>query len=308
LFFGIGNEVRTKDLKGNFPYEFPEPYGVEFNSQQMRKAGEFMVLNTHLIDIRGVRNKQACSECKCSETGIRGFLNVTEGGLTCCHSTYYDGGKCQVAHPEIPQTNQTYYIRYTLKWRDFTAATLPLEVITFDATDNNTKWGDLPFLPGGMPQSHSALKNDAVSWSRVNDGRSGDFDGKRACHIEWYVPACKAGDTCLISVKNSWELPYPMHIVFLRNHMHAPGTHMTTYTDSGFSCMGNATYDKEHNLIDVSTCAINDGSNSPGVHQLKRGEKIFVDSVYKQDELPHYGVMSMSFVYAHIPKDQYVQV
>merc|ERR1712232_1124777 len=184
-------------MGGKFPYEFPEPYGVEFDSEKMRKHGEFMVLNTHLIDLREINDKRACTECKCSELGSHGFLSVTEGGLSCCHSTYYDGGKCKLKPglANATMTKQTYYIRYTIRWRPFTAGTtLPLEVITFDATDNNTKWGDLPFIPGGFKESHDTLNNDATSVARVFDGRSGDFDGKRACHIEWFVPACKAGD------------------------------------------------------------------------------------------------------------------
>lgn len=302
LYFGIGNEVRTKTPQGRFPYEFPDPYGVEFDGPAMRKKGEFMVLNTHLIDIRGVRDKRACSECKCSEMGSRGFLNVTEGGLTCCHSTFYDGGKCPQAKPDSPISNATYYIRYTIRWNDYNPETqLPLEVITFDATDNNTKWGDLPFIPGGFSESHATMLNDPVSWGRVNDGRSGDFDGKRACHIEWYVPACKAGDSCIVKIKNSWEVPYPMNIVFLRNHFHAGGVSMSTYA-KGFNCTGMGTYDNTGDLVDVSTCSATSSTDFIGT--LKRGEQVFVESTYMQDDLPHYGVMSMSFVYAHIPRDQ----
>jgi len=203
-------------------------------------------------------------------------------------------------------TNQTYYIRYTIRWRDYSpATTLPLEVITFDATDNNSKWGDLPFIPGGFAESHQTFKNDPTSVARVFDGRSGDFDGKRACHIEWYVPPCKAGDDCIMSIKNSWTLPYPMHIVFLRNHFHAGGANMTTWTEKGFSCTGHGTYDDDENLIDVTTCSAK-GPND--VARVEQGESIYVESFYKQDHLPHYGVMSMSFVYAHIPRDQYVQI
>jgi len=300
LYFGIGNEVRTLTKEGKFPYEFPDPYGVVFDSEKMRKQGEFMVLNTHLIDIRSVRDKRACSECSCEEMGVKGFLNVTEGGLSCCHSTFYDGGKC-ILQPDTTLGNQTYYIRYTLRWNDFsTATTLPLEVITFDATDNNTKWGDLPFIPGGMQQAHKELKNDATSLARVNDGRSGDFDGKRACHIEWYVPPCTAGDDCTIKIKNSWTMPYPAQVVFLRNHFHAGGINMSTWT-TGFNCTGHGTYDDKDNLVEISTCAANAAHNL-GV--VQRGDEISVEAVYQQDHLPHYGVMSMSFVYVHVPQAQ----
>jgi len=229
-------------------------------------------------------------------------MNVTTGGLECCHSTFYDGGKCPLK-ADVPVANATYYIRYTMKWKDFNPATiLPLEVITFDGTDNNTKWGDLPFIPGGFKQSHSVLKNDPKSLAIINDGRSGDFNGKRACHIEWYVPPGKG----TMTIKNSWEVPYPMHIVFLRNHFHNGGINMTT-TIGGYKCTGHGTYDDNENLVDISAC-ISTNVGDP-VH-LQRGDQLSVESVYQQDELlPHYGVMSMSFVYAHIPRDQnYVAV
>jgi len=308
LYFGIGNEVRTKTPEGKFPYEFPDPYGVEFNSAHMRSVGEFMVLNTHLIDIRGANNKRACTECKCSELGSHGFSNITEGGLTCCHSTFYDGGKCQL-QTETPISNQTYYLRYTIQWRDFDEATKPLEVITFDATDNNTKWGDLPSIQGGFHESHAAMKSDLTTMSRVNDGRSGDLNGRRACHIEWFVPPCEdttGAHSCFMTIRNSWELPYPIDIVFVRNHFHAGGVNMTTST-KGVKCIGTGTYDKYGNLVDVSTCALNNTGGKAVMH-LDYGERLTVESVYKQDHLPHYGVMSMSFVYAHIPPQDYVQV
>jgi hypothetical protein len=305
LFFGIGNEVRSKTKEGKDAYAFPDPYALEFNSEEMRKKGEFMVLNTHLIDIRGARNRRACEECKCSELGTHGFLSVTTGGLSCCHSTDFDGGKCPI-QPSVAKANVTYFIRYTIKWRDFSpATTLPLEVITLDATDNNTKWGDLPWLPGGFTEKHDMLKSDALSLKTVNDGRSGDFDGHPSCHIEYYVPPCAKGESCHHRIVNSWVIPYPMEIVFLRNHFHAGGVNMTTYGPS-FSCTGNGTYDKTGNLVDISTCTR--GSEIAHTHRVQRGERLFVESHYLQDDLPHYGVMAMSFVYAHVPRDQDVIV
>eukprot|EP00928_Gymnodinium_smaydae_P080936 TRINITY_DN64535_c0_g1_i1.p1 TRINITY_DN64535_c0_g1~~TRINITY_DN64535_c0_g1_i1.p1 ORF type:complete len:529 (+),score=47.18 TRINITY_DN64535_c0_g1_i1:155-1588(+) len=307
LYFGIGNEVRSLTSEGKFPYEFPDPYGVIFDSEYMRKHGEFMVLNTHLIDLRNARDKRACSECKCSELGSRGFLNITEGGLSCCHSTSYGGGKCHLK-PGAEVTNQTYFIRYTVRWHAYDpASTLPLEVMTFDATDNNTKWGDLPFISGGFPESHSAMKQDPMSLSRVNDGRSGDFDGKRACHVEWYVPPCKSGESCVTTIRNSWQLPYPLQVVFLRNHFHAGGINMTTWSN-GWSCTGNSSYDSHGDLVEISTCAAGDHPSDFAPQIIPRGSELFVESTYQKDAHPHYGVMSMSFIYAHIPAEEDILV
>jgi len=306
LYFGIGNEVRSMTKEGKYPYEFPDPYGIEFHSSKMRSKGEFMVLNTHLIDIRGVRDKRACTECKCEEIGSHGFSNLTEGGLSCCHSTNYDGGRCHLKQ-ETQNQNQTYYVRYTVKWRSFTPETKTLEVITFDATDNNTKWGDFAHFQGGFMESHEALKSDPTSVARINDIRSGDFLGQKSCHIEWYVPPCQDGTSCTIKIQNSWEMPWPAHIVFLRNHFHPGGVNMSTYTDD-FFCTGHSSYDDNENLVDISTCTVDGNSNGDGVMRVEKGQKLSVESVYKQDALPRYGVMSMSFVYAHIPRQQEIQV
>mmetsp|Transcript_53466 Transcript_53466/g.97795 ORF Transcript_53466/g.97795 Transcript_53466/m.97795 type:complete len:268 (+) Transcript_53466:1-804(+) len=267
----------------------------------MRKSGEFMVLNTHLIDTRGVEDKRGCTECKCSLLGTRGFLPVTTGGLTCCHSTEVDGGKCPSTG--VDMGNQTYYIRYTIRWRDFNpATTLPLEVITFDATDNNTKWGDLPFIQGGFREAHEELKNDPQSLAIVNDGRSGDFDGKRACHVEYYVPPCEKAGSCIQKIRNSWTLPYPIEIVFLRNHFHTGGMNMTT-SGSGYNCTGHSTYDSRGALQDITNCI---AGSSPV--RIDRGDKMFVEATYAQDDLPHYGVMAMAFIYAYVPRLQDVHV
>jgi len=302
LYFGIGNDVRSFTSEGKFPYEFPGPYGVEFDADHMRKAGEFMVLNTHLIDTRGVRDFRACSECKCSELGshgAHGWENITTGGLSCCHSTAYDGGQCKLL-PDTKASNATYSIRYTLKWQEFKeGVTLPLEVISFDATDNNTQWADLPRIQGGFKESHLAMKNDPTTLARVNDGRSGDFNGERACHIEWYVPPCQKGDDCMISIRNSWELPWPIDIVFLRNHFHAGGINMTT-SAGDYKCTGKGIYDGNGELTDITTCS----AGGAGPIRVQAGERLYVDSLYQQDDSPHYGVMSMSFVYAHIPPPQ----
>lgn len=263
-----------------------------------------MVLNTHLIDTREVRDHRACSECKCSELGSHGshgWENITTGGLSCCHSTTYDGGKCKLK-PDASISNATYSIRYTLKWQEFKeGVTLPLEVISFDATDNNTQWADLPRISGGFKESHMAMKKDPTTVARVNDGRSGDFNGERACHIEWYVPPCKKGDSCIISIKNSWELPWPIDIVFLRNHFHSGGINMTTST-GGYACTGEGKYGNPGDLIDITTCSAGSANSLP--YRMQAGERLYVESVYQQDDLPHYGVMSMSFAYAHIPRQQ----
>lgn len=305
VFFGIGNEVRGSPPMANEirrdAYAFPDPYGVVFDSPEMRKNGQFMVLNTHVIDLRNVTNRRACTECDCEHLGVTPKDPRTLGGLACCHSTHFDGGRCPLA-AGAESSNAKYYIRYTVKWRDFDAAsTKPLEVITLDSTDNNTKWGDLPFLPGGFQENHTALKADPVSMATVMDARSGDFNGHRACHVEYFVPACATPGPCIHRMHNSWELPYPVEIVFIRSHFHTGAINMTTSTSQSDICTGNGIYDDDGYLVDIPTCTFGDTA-MPALVRVERGQRLFVEVAYKQDELPRYGVMAMSFIFAHVPK------
>lgn len=103
----------------------------------------------------------------------------------------------------------------------------------------------------------------------------------------------------MISIRNSWELPWPIDIVFLRNHFHAGGINMTT-SAGDYKCTGKGIYDGNGELTDITTCS----AGGAGPIRVQAGERLYVDSLYQQDDSPHYGVMSMSFVYAHIPPPQ----
>jgi hypothetical protein len=300
LFFGIGNEVRGTPKVLNHSYEFPEPYGIEFDSDRMRKQGEFMLLNTHLIDLRNVTDVRRCAECDCEFLNVKPKQQEYKGGLGCCHSTHFDGGSCPVSE-SLAQVNQTYHIRYTVTWRDFDSTIKPLEVITFDLTDNNTRWSDISWLPGGYSEEHAALHRDNLSMVTVNDGRSGEMPGGRACHVEYYVPACTPTSRCIHTMHNSWSVPWPMDIVFVRSHFHAGGLNLTIRSDTADICTSLSTYEDRF-LIDVSGCkAGKDGQGGlPKPVHLKRDDRVYLEAVYKQDPKPHFGVMAMSFVYAHI--------
>eukprot|EP00929_Paragymnodinium_shiwhaense_P007894 TRINITY_DN111817_c0_g1_i1.p1 TRINITY_DN111817_c0_g1~~TRINITY_DN111817_c0_g1_i1.p1 ORF type:complete len:691 (-),score=88.49 TRINITY_DN111817_c0_g1_i1:85-2031(-) len=317
LYFGVGNEARGKH-EGRQTFEFPDPYGVVFNSDDMASNGEFMVLNTHLIDVRGVEDVRGCTECKCATQGISPKKELEDigyvGGLSCCHSTEADGGKCpSAAASRMPET---YYIRYTMRWREWSPDTLPLEVISLDATDNNTQWSDLSALAGGFHEAHELQKSDPTSMKSLYDHRSGAHLGMKkdnpmdmlvknaACHIEYYVPSCRPGvDKCMHEIRNSWTMPYPIDIVFVRNHLHEGGQRMSTWTDKHTVCAGTAVYETQGGmswLQSVTPCKLGT-SALPQVVRVERGEEIKVEAVYSQDDEPHYGVMAMSFIYAHIP-------
>merc|ERR1711976_71494 len=106
--FGAGNEVRGPPPSGaNATYWFPDPYGLETDSDEMHEQGILMLFNAHLIDIRGVDNVRGCTECECTVTGVHFHENYT-GGLECCHSTQHDGSRC----PSTATDEQSYFIQY----------------------------------------------------------------------------------------------------------------------------------------------------------------------------------------------------
>eukprot|EP00929_Paragymnodinium_shiwhaense_P013484 TRINITY_DN121330_c0_g1_i1.p1 TRINITY_DN121330_c0_g1~~TRINITY_DN121330_c0_g1_i1.p1 ORF type:complete len:527 (-),score=102.27 TRINITY_DN121330_c0_g1_i1:195-1775(-) len=311
LYFGIGNEVRGKGKNNSDAYSFPDPYGVVFDSELMRKTGQFMVLNTHLIDFRNVTNLRGCAECDCAVHGVKAPNNDYKGGLACCHSTEVDGGLCPVDESvNRAASRQAYYIRYTMKWRDVDAApVLPLEVIAFDVTDNNTKWADMSFIPGGYGEEHAATKADNLSMTTILDDRSGVESQWDACHIEYYIPQCPATSktNCTHRIHNSWEMPYPVDIVFVRSHFHVGGVNMKTRSESTMICDAMGDYDGHSTrgfelLHGIDPCKLGGGNFSKPV-RIEKGERLYMDATYLQDDSPHFGVMGMSFVYAHVPSE-----
>lgn len=324
FLFGAGNEVRGPPPSGaNATYSFPDPYGLETDSIEMNEKGILMLFNAHLIDIRGVENVRGCTECKCDVTGVKFHENYT-GGLECCHSTQIDGSRCPTAVVE----EQSYFIQYTISWRDASdeiyrnAAFKPLNVMILDQSDDGDRWFDPVAFPGTKKQAHEAMHNDPVSMDSMNGHHSGmdRQDGHvkisidaglfpkphfkpqirgdmHGCHVEYYVPECKAGDACVHRFRNDWEIPFDMEIVAQHSHAHGAVINMTTSVVGGKDiCTGFPTY-KDGFLVETSKCALGNGFVEP--FQVKKGQHINVETFYAQDEEPHFGVMGYSMIYSH---------
>lgn len=329
FIFGAGNEVRGPPPSGaNATYHFPDPYGIESNSDEMHEKGILMLFNAHLIDIRGVDNIRGCTECECSVMGIHkghGWLANYTGGLECCHSTAHDHGRCpSKAAPDV----RSYFIKYTLTWRDAddgiyaNEAFKPLNVMTLDQSDDGARWFDPVGFPGTSRQSHTALHKDPTSMASLEGRHSGmqgedghvhisfDVDVKHkphvtpkinqdihGCHVEYYVPECGSGEQCVHRFQNSWKMPYDLEVVAVHSHFHNAAINMTTSVQGGETiCAGLPTYDSGF-LVETSKCAIGYGLAQP-VH-VKRGQSIHVETFYEQDDRPHFGVMGYSMVYVH---------
>jgi len=209
--------------------------GVVFDSDLMKRTNQFMILNNHLMDIRNVTDRRGCTECACNVTGVQPHDPQYLGGLSCCHSTESDGGKCPVT-PGTELKEQSYYVRYTITWKEFNVASVkPLEATTFDISDDAGEWsGPVPWwlpMSGSYREDHAALKHDPALQKANRDRHSGLQLGPM-CHVEYYVPACHVAEDCIHSVHNSWRIPYTSDIVFVRHHFHGGGVNMTLSTDS----------------------------------------------------------------------------
>lgn len=318
--FGAGNEVRGPPPSGaNSTYFFPDPYGIESDSTYMHEKGILMLFNVHLIDIRGAIDRRGCVECDCNVTGARRPSSEYTGGLECCHSTTKDGGKCP-ATAGTPMDKQSYFVQYTLTWRESddtlyeTQPFKPLNVITFEQSDDGPTWFDPLAVPGSSLQSHDALKSDPVSMASLTGRHSGmsedghvqvKWDGLKpklednhhGCHVEYWVPPCKAGEACVHRFVNSWKIPYDMEVVAVHNHLHTAAINMTASVDNGKEiCVGLPTYSKGF-LVEVSNCRVGQDSQMPAL--VRKGDTLRVKTFYAQDQRPHFGVMGFETMYVH---------
>jgi hypothetical protein len=325
FLFAAGNEVRGPPPSGeNATYVFPDPYGIESDSDEMHANGILPLFNAHLIDIRGIDNLRGCTECECNVTGAHPTQDANyTGGLNCCHSTEHDGGKCPShAAPDA----QDYFVKYTLTWRRADdpvyngAPFKPLNLMMLDQSDDGPQWYDPIRLPGSSIQAHKALHEDPVSQASIDGRKSGEqFDGhfkvsvdiglnpphikpkieaiRDGCHAEYYVPRCHEGESCVHRFRNSWTMPWDMEVVAVHTHYHNAAINATTSVWGGQEiCTALPTY-RGHFLVETSKCAVGHKGWQP-VH-VKRGEDILTETFYNQDEKPHYGVMGYAMLYLH---------
>ncbi|XP_071710970.1 uncharacterized protein [Rutidosis leptorrhynchoides] len=169
-FFGLGSETRKTSTY------VPDPYGIEVGNPREVPAGyeEIWMLNIHAIDTRGAVDVMGCTECRCN------LYNVTNdeygrpldpnyiGGLYCC----YDGTQCKVKN-ELKSVERNLYMRYTVKWVDWSDSILPVKVYIFDVTDTweHTGIHDC-YIEFDVEQSTTGVAtNDFISISRSTDGR-----------------------------------------------------------------------------------------------------------------------------------------
>ena len=99
-------------------------------------------------------------------------------------------------------------------------------------------------------------------------------------------------------------MPFPGEIVGSFAHLHKGAILLKTSTKDGLVCESAPLLDDAgrissipHCLVDEAPCQAKACGSLP--RTLAKGDKVFVESVYAQDDRPHYGVMGFANVLVH---------
>ncbi|GJU54486.1 putative stress up-regulated Nod 19 [Tanacetum coccineum] len=261
--FGMGAETRKTSAY------VPDPYGIEFGNPLEIPAGyeEKWMFNIHTIDTRGAVDAMGCTECRCD------LYNVTEdeysrplkpnyvGGVHCC----YDGTQCKVKNGLESSFERDIYLKYTVKWLDWSDSIIPVKVFMFDATDTwqNTGIHDC-LIEYDIEQSTSVMvNNDYISTKR-----------------------------------SSVRFPSGGDVVYGVAHQHTGGIGSALYGEDGrVLCWSKAIYgegnsagDEAGYIVGMSTCY-----PKPGSVKIAKGEILTLESNYS-NEKSHTGVMSFIYI------------
>ena len=131
-YYGFGSETRRTSTFA------PDPYGIEVGNPAEIPEGyeEKWFINVHAIDTRGAVDRLGCTECRCDLYNIskdeygQPLSSDYTGGFLCC----YDQTRCRV-RKGFHGAKRSLYLRYTVKWIDWTPSVLPLKIYIFDVTD-----------------------------------------------------------------------------------------------------------------------------------------------------------------------------
>ncbi|KAL4584667.1 hypothetical protein LXL04_009273 [Taraxacum kok-saghyz] len=257
-FFGLGSETRKTST------HVPDPYGIEVGNPLEVPNGyeEKWVMNVHAIDTRGVVDAMGCTECRCN------LYNVTEdeygrdlkpdyvGGLYCC----YDETQCKLKNGvEIVKRN--LYLKYTVKWVDWSDAVTPVKIFIFDVTD---------------------------TWQQ---------NGIHDCLVEFNVEKSKSND--FISTRRSnASFPISGDVVYGVAHLHSGGLGSALYGEDGrVICASKAIYGEGNEagneagyIVGMNTCY-----PKPGSIKIAKNEVLTLESSYSSEK-SHTGVMGLFYI------------
>ncbi|XP_071728458.1 uncharacterized protein [Rutidosis leptorrhynchoides] len=261
-FFGLGSETRKTSTY------VPDPYGIEVGNPLYVPAGyeEKWMFNIHAIDTRGAIDPLGCTECRCN------LYNVTKdeynqllkssylGGFKCC----YDGTQCAVKNG-VESVNRNVYLKYTVRWVDWSDFVVPVKVFILDVTD---------------------------TWQNT---------GIHDCLIEYDVEQSTNGVVTndYISIrKSNVSIPVAGDVVYGVGHLHSGGTGSALYGEDGrVICsskpiygQGNSAGDEAGYIVGMSTCY-----PKPGSVKISKVETLSLETNYNSTTI-HTGVMGLFYI------------
>ncbi|KAL4584668.1 hypothetical protein LXL04_009274 [Taraxacum kok-saghyz] len=261
-FFGLGSETR------NTSTHVPDPYGIEVGNPHEVPIGyeEKWMFNIHAIDTRGTVDVMGCTQCRCN------LYNVTKdensqplkpnyvGGLFCC----YDGTQCKVKNG-IKSGKRNVYMKYTIKWVDWSDSIIPVKVYIFDVTD-----------PWQSTRSHD-------------------------CLIEFDVKQCATGvasNDCTNTKRSNTSVPIGGDVVYGVAHLHSGGIGSALYGEDGrVICSSQAIYGEGNEagneagyIVGMTTCY-----PKPGSIKINKDEVLTLESNYSSQK-SHTGVMGLFYI------------
>lgn len=261
-FFGLGSETRKTSTY------VPDPYGIEVGNPLEIPAGyeEKWLFNVHAIDTRGAVDAMGCTECRCHLYNVtedeygRPLKPDYEGGLYCC----YDGTQCRVKNG-LESIKRNFYLKYTVKWVDWSDSIVPVKIFIFDVTDTwqNTGIHDC-LIEYNIEQSTTGVANN-------------DFTSTR---------------------RSNASFPTSGDVVYGVAHLHSGGIGSALYGEDGrVICSsqsiygkGNGAGDEAGYIVGMSTCY-----PEPGSVKISKGEVLTLESNYSSEK-SHTGVMGLFYI------------
>ncbi|XP_076898200.1 uncharacterized protein LOC143551700 [Bidens hawaiensis] len=255
-FFGMGSETRKTSTY------VPDPYGIEVGSPVNVPVGyeEKWMFNIHAIDTRGTVDVTGCNECRCE------LYNVTvdkdgqplkpdyAGGLHCC----YDGTQCKV-RSGFRSIKRDVYLKYTVKWVDWSDSIVPVKVFILDVTD---------------------------TWQHT---------GIHDCLFEYDIEKSTSG---VATRRSSVSFPAAGDVIYGFAQQYIGGIGAALYGEGGrIICSSKPIYGKGKDIGDeagyivgMSTCY-----PKPGSVKIAKGEFVTLESNYSNKQM-HTGVLGLFYI------------